>query len=51
MTRLLNWFTNLFPVWVLALGAVALWHPAAFLWFKTSYISWALAVIMLARAR
>ena len=47
MTRLLNWLTNLFPVWVLALGAVALWHPAAFLWFKTSYISWALAVIML----
>jgi bile acid:Na+ symporter, BASS family len=47
MSRLLNWFTNLFPLWVLAFGAVALWHPPLFLWFKTSYISWALAVIML----
>jgi len=47
MTRWLNWFTNLFPVWVLALGALALWQPATFLWFKTAYISWALAVIML----
>ncbi len=47
MTRLLNFFTNLFPVWVLLAGLLALWWPPSFLWFKTSYISWALAVIML----
>lgn len=47
MTRLLNLFTNLFPVWILLSGLVALWYPPSFLWFKTSYISWALAVIML----
>lgn len=47
MTRLLNLFTNLFPVWILLSGLVALWFPPSFLWFKTSYISWALAVIML----
>ena len=47
MIRLLNWFTNLFPLWVLLCGALALTHPPLFLWFKTSYISWALAVIML----
>ena len=47
MTRLLHFFTNLFPVWVLLAGGFALWMPPSFLWFKTSYISWALAVIML----
>lgn len=47
MTRLLNLFTNLFPVWILLSGLIALWSPPSFLWFKTSYISWALAVIML----
>lgn len=47
MTRLLNLFTNLFPVWILLAGLMALWFPPSFLWFKTSYISWALAVIML----
>ncbi len=47
MTRLLTLFTNLFPVWVLLAGVFALWMPPSFLWFKTSYISWALAVIML----
>lgn len=47
MTRLLNLFTNLFPVWILLSGLVALSYPPSFLWFKTSYISWALAVIML----
>lgn len=47
MIRLLNLFTNLFPVWILLSGLVALWFPPSFLWFKTSYISWALAVIML----
>ena len=47
MTRLLTLFTNLFPVWILLAGVFALWMPPSFLWFKTSYISWALAVIML----
>lgn len=47
MGRLLNLFTNLFPLWVLLAGGLALWSPPSFLWFKTSYISWALAVIML----
>lgn len=47
MIRLINFFTNLFPVWILLSGIVALSWPTAFLWFETSYISWALAVIML----
>lgn len=47
MTRVLNLFTNLFPAWILLSGLVALWFPPSFLWFKTSYISWALAIIML----
>jgi BASS family bile acid:Na+ symporter len=47
MGRLLNLFTNLFPLWVLLAGGLALWFPPSFLWFKTSFISWALAIIML----
>ena len=47
MPRLIQIITNLFPLWVLIAGVLALWHPPSFLWFKTSYISWALAIIML----
>jgi len=44
--RLLTWFTNAFPVWVLLGGVIALAHPAWFVWF-TPYIVPGLAVIML----
>jgi BASS family bile acid:Na+ symporter len=39
--------TNLFPVWVLLGGALALWHPDWFIWFRGGFITWGLAVIML----
>lgn len=47
MTRLLSWSTNLFPVWVLLGGALALARPAWFTWFTGDWITWGLAVIML----
>jgi BASS family bile acid:Na+ symporter len=47
MTRLLNLFTNLFPIWVLAACAVALFEPRGFVWFRGPWIVWGLAVIML----
>src|SRR5215213_9410085 len=47
MLRLLNLFTNLFPVWVLLGGIAALFKPALFIWFKGPAIIWGLAVIML----
>ena len=34
MSRLLNLFTNLFPVWVLLGGGLALVEPRLFTWFK-----------------
>lgn len=40
-------FTNLFPLWVVAGGLLALWHPAWFTWFDGPWIVRGLAVIML----
>jgi len=47
MNRILAIATNLFPVWVLVGGALALAHPAWFTWFNGEFITWGLAVIML----
>jgi BASS family bile acid:Na+ symporter len=47
MNRILAIATNLFPVWVLAGGALALVRPAWFTWFSGGFITWGLAVIML----
>jgi bile acid:Na+ symporter, BASS family len=47
MNRILPLATNLFPVWVLLGGALALVHPAWFTWFSGESITWGLAVIML----
>ncbi len=47
MARALNWLTNLFPLWAVVCGGIALAHPPAFTWFKGEAIVWGLAVIML----
>lgn len=47
MTRLLNLFTNLFPLWVLVACSVALFSPGWFTWFGKQWIVWGLAIIML----
>jgi BASS family bile acid:Na+ symporter len=47
MNRIVSLFTNLFPVWVLAGGALALVWPDWFTWFRGPWITWGLAVIML----
>ena len=39
--------TNLFPLWVLLAGIIALVEPAAFSWFRGPAIVWGLAIIML----
>lgn len=46
MRNLSAGFSNLFPVWVVLGGAVALLRPAWFTWFTGSWIVWGLAVIM-----
>jgi BASS family bile acid:Na+ symporter len=47
MKNVLSWATNLFPLWVLAGGVLALWQPGWFTWFTGELIPWGLAVIML----
>ncbi len=47
MPRFLTLATNAFPLWVLAGSASALYAPGTFVWFKGSYITWTLALIML----
>jgi len=47
MSRWLNWFTNLFPVWVVVTCALALMHPSWFKWFSGQWIVLGLAIIML----
>jgi BASS family bile acid:Na+ symporter len=47
MSRALALATNLFPIWVLIGGALALMHPVWFTWFSGDFITWGLAVIML----
>jgi len=47
MARLLTGLTNAFPIWVVALSAVALFQPAWFAWFSGPWIVWGLAVVML----
>ena len=47
MNRLLAITTNLFPVWVVLGGGLALFIPEWFTWFSGDLITWGLAVIML----
>ena len=47
MSRVLPLLTNLFPVWILLGGVVALIHPPVFTWFRGNAIVWGLGVIML----
>jgi BASS family bile acid:Na+ symporter len=47
MNRILGLATNLFPVWVLVGGVLALFEPQWFTWFSGDFITWGLAVIML----
>ena len=47
MNRILALLMNLFPLWVLLGGALALVRPQWFDWFSGDFITWGLAVIML----
>ena len=47
MNRALALATNLFPVWVLVGGTLALARPGWFTWFSGEDITWGLAIIML----
>lgn len=44
---MLQKFTNLFPLWTIIIGILALIEPSLFTWFKGDLIKWGLAGIML----
>ncbi len=45
--RIAVWATQLFPVWSLIVGGLALYEPAIFLWYGKEAIGFGLGVIML----
>ena len=45
--RIASWATQLFPVWSLLVGFLALYEPSLFLWYGKEAISYGLGVIML----
>lgn len=48
MQRYLNWFTTLYPVWLVGLSVIAFLKPESMLWFDKNWIFWSLAASMLA---
>lgn len=47
MKRFLDWFNNLYPVWLVALAVIAFLKPPMMLWFDKTWIFWSLAASML----
>jgi len=47
MVRFLNWFNNLYPVWLVSLATLAFFCPQTMLWFDKPWIFWSLAASML----
>ncbi len=46
MQRYISWFTNLYPVWTIAVSVLALMNPATLVWFNP-YVVAALGFVML----
>ena len=47
MKRFLNWFNNLYPVWLVSLAVIAFYRPQTMLWFDANWVFWSLAASML----
>lgn len=47
MIRFINWFNNLYPVWLVTLAVIAFFKPQTMLWFDKPWIFWSLAASML----
>lgn len=47
MKRFLDWFNNLYAVWLVCLAVIAFFRPETMLWFDTPWIFWSLAASML----
>ncbi len=44
---LINTFVNLYPVWIIGSSFIGFFFPPVFKWFSGSYMTWALALVML----
>lgn len=47
MIRFINWFNNLYPVWLVTLAVIAFFKPQTMIWFDKPWIFWSLAASML----
>jgi len=47
LQKILDTFVNLYPVWIISSSFIAFFYPPAFIWFKGSFMTGALAVVML----
>lgn len=47
MKRFLDWFNNLYPVWLVTLAVIAFFKPHTMLWFDANWVFWSLAASML----
>lgn len=47
MYRFINWFTSLYPVWVLSFAVLGLLRPETLTWFSGPWVVWALTLVML----
>jgi len=47
MKRFLDWFNNLYPVWLVCLAVIAFLKPSTMLWFDSNWVFWSLAASML----
>lgn len=45
--KILDWFVNLYPVWIISSSFIGFFYRPAFKWFIGSYMTGALAVVML----
>lgn len=47
MKKFLDWFANLYPVWIISSSAIGLLKPELLSWFSGQYMVWALSIVML----
>lgn len=47
MSRRHTWFTDLYPVWLIAFATIGLIRPETLQWFRGPWVVWALSLVML----
>ncbi len=47
MKRILDWFNDLYPVWLVTLAVISFIRPQTMLWFSGPWVTWSLALSML----